>query len=224
MSAGGASPRPSVFGLYGIAGRDPGPGGVARDPLEVARALCIGGAACVQLRLKGLPAGEVLSCARAVGALCREAGVAFIVNDRADVAALAGATGVHVGPSDLPPEAARRVLGPGAVVGVSTHDPDAVRAALDAGADYLGFGPVFDSVAKAGVRSARGLDALAEAVRLAGPVPVVAIGGLTSPERARQARMAGAAGVAVLTGVAGRQDMEAAARAFARACGVSTET
>ena len=68
------------------------------------------------------------------------------------------------------------------------------------------------------------LDALAEAVRLAGPVPVVAIGGLTSPERARQARMAGAAGVAVLTGVAGRQDMEAAARAFARACGVSTET
>jgi len=200
-----------LSGLYGIAGRDPGPDGLLRDPVEVARALSAGGACCVQLRLKDVSGQELVEVARAVREVCRDAGVPFVVNDRADVAALVGADGVHVGPDDLPPAAARAVVGPGRWVGVSTHDPAEVEAAVAAGADYLGFGPVFDSPTKAGVRTARGTEGLAEAVRLAGGLPVVAIGGVTVPVRARRAIAAGAAAVAVISGVARAPDMISAA-------------
>lgn len=155
--------------------------------------------------------------ARAAAEICRAAGVIFIVNDRADIAALVGADGVHVGASDLPPEAAREIVGPDRWVGVSTHDPEGVVAAVAAGADYLGYGPVWDSPTKAGVRKPRGVDALARAVALAGDVPVVAIGGVTEPDRVAEALRAGACAAAVLSAVSHASDMRSAARWLARA-------
>jgi len=206
-----------LSGLYGIAGRDPGPDGQARDPVAVARALCAGGACCVQLRLPDAPSRDLVAIGRRVRGVCREAGVPFIVNDRADVAALLEADGVHVGQDDLPPAAAREIVGPDRWLGVSTHDLAEVDAALAAGADYLGYGPVFDSPTKAGLRTPRGTAALAEAVRRAGGVPVVAIGGITGPSQARQAAEAGAAAVAVISAVTRAPDMTAAAAALANA-------
>jgi thiamine-phosphate pyrophosphorylase len=204
-----------IEGLHGIAGSDSGPDGEPRDPVAVARALCAGGARSIQLRLKGVGAGEWLATASAVRDVCREGGVPFIVNDRADVAVLAGADGVHVGHADLSPAAARRIVGEGGSVGVSTHGLDEVGEALRAGADYLGFGPVFAGGAKAGAREPRGTDALAAAVRAAGSVPVIAIGGVDAATAGDVART-GAAGVAVITAVSGADDMEAATRRVVR--------
>ena len=102
-------------------------------------------------------------------------------------------------------------------MGVSTHDPEGVVAAVSAGADYLGFGPVWDSPTKPGVRKARGVSALARAVELAGDVPVVAIGGITDAERVTAALRAGACGAAVLSAVSRASDMRLAARWLARA-------
>ena len=169
------------------------------------------------LRVKEPPDRALCSLARAAREICREAGVIFIVNDRADVAALVGADGVHVGDSDLPPEAARAIVGPDRWVGVSTHDPEGLAAAVAAGADYVGYGPVWESPTKVGVRPSRGVTALARAVELAGDVPVVAIGGITEPDRVTAALRAGACAAAVLSAVSHAPDMRSAARRLARA-------
>src|SRR5439155_16966041 len=103
----------------------------------------------------------------------------FIVNDRADVARLVDADGVHVGQNDLPVAAARRVLGQGRLVGVSTHDVDEARGAEAAGADYVGVGPVYSTTSKTTALVPHGLD-LVRAVRAAVRCPVVGIGGITA--------------------------------------------
>jgi thiamine-phosphate diphosphorylase len=130
---------------------------------------------------------------------CRDAGAIFLVNDRADVAVLSGAHGVHVGQDDLPVEAARRLAGEG-VVGVSTHTQDQVRVALQTTADYLAIGPVFDTTSKgrdagpvvglSGVRDAR--------QTIASGKPLVAIGGITL-DLAPSVMRAGASSVAVIS-------------------------
>ena len=162
-------------GLYAIA--DLGPQGA--DPEALAGALLACGPAALQLRWKDPPgAGAFLEVARRLADRCRARGIPFIVNDRVDVAALAGADGVHLGQDDLPLAAARRLLPPGTLVGVSTHTLAQVEAAVADGADYLGFGPVFATATKARPDRVVGLEGLAAAVRAAAPVPVVAIGGL----------------------------------------------
>jgi thiamine-phosphate pyrophosphorylase len=118
-----------------------------------------------------------------------------IVNDRADIALMARAAGVHVGQEDLPVEDARRVLGPMAIVGVSTHDRSQVDAALRSSASYLAVGPVFETPTKDTGYAAVGPELVAYAA--SGGRPVVAIGGMT-PDRAVIARRAGAASVAVI--------------------------
>lgn len=140
-----------------------------------------------------------------------------MINDRADVCALVGADGVHVGWDDLPAAAVRQIVGPDAWVGVSTHDPAELTRALSAGPDYVGYGPVWESPTKAGERDARGLQALGAIARAAGSTPVVAIGGLTTPARVAQAIAAGATAAAVLSAVSAAADMTAAARALAEA-------
>jgi thiamine-phosphate diphosphorylase len=181
----------------------------------LAAQLLRGGAGALQLRHKRAPAGVLLECARAVGPLCRSAGVPFIVNDRLDVALLCGADAVHLGQEDLPLAAARR-LAPGLAVGVSTHTLEQARAAAAAGADYLGFGPIFATGTKLNPDPVVGLGGL-RAACAAVPVPVVAIGGLTAAT-AGAAVAAGAVAVAVIGAVVGAADVEAAARAVARAC------
>src|SRR2546430_4521589 len=161
-----------------------------RDPAALAAALLAGGARLVQLRWKGASARELLAAARAIRPLARAAGALFLVNDRPDVARAAEADGVHLGQDDLPVPAARRVLGPGRLVGVSTHDLDQARAAEAADADYIGVGPVYATATKPGALPPRGL-ALVSAVRAAVRCPLVAIGGLT-PRTAAAGRAAGA--------------------------------
>ena len=162
----------------------------------VAERLCAGGARLLQLRVKRRPSHDFLSDAIAVGRICRGYGATFIVNDRVDVALAAGADGVHLGQDDLPLPAARRLCGPEKIVGVSTHSLAQALAALAAGADYVGFGPLFGTTSKATGYTPLGLDRLAEVCdRLA--IPVVAIGGITAA-RAPDALAAGAAAVAMI--------------------------
>jgi thiamine-phosphate pyrophosphorylase len=181
------------------------------DPVEQARAACAGGAAVVQLRAKHAGDRQVLAWAAAIRALSRARGVLFVVNDRFDLALAAGADGVHLGQDDLPPgrlppRARERLL-----VGRSTHDLEELRAAHAEGVDYVAFGPVFASTSKPGAGVARGLEALSAAVRLAAPLPLVAIGGVDALHVPALVR-AGAAGAAVIGAVAGAADPCAATR------------
>lgn len=177
----------------------------------MARVLCAAGAATIQLRLKDWPDAELVRCAQQVAAICRGAKVPLIINDRADLAVLVDAAGVHVGAGDLPIGEARAIVGSERWVGFSTHSVEEVIAARAAGADYVGFGPVYKSVTKAGVHAPRGLTGLSEAVAAAGSVPVVAIGGLVDRQRVRAVRREGAHGAAVLSAVSGAVDMGYAA-------------
>jgi thiamine-phosphate pyrophosphorylase len=176
-----------------------------------ASALARAGVCLLQLRAKTLGAGPFTELAASlVGDLspfrCR-----VIINDRADIALATGAAGVHLGDEDLPVCEARRLLGPAALIGYSTHSVNDIEAA-PAEADYLGFGPVFDSPTKAGVREARGLDLLAAACK-ARSRPVVAIGGVTLAHAPSLWR-AGAAAAAVISEVERSSDIEALVRAW----------
>jgi thiamine-phosphate pyrophosphorylase len=193
-------------GLYAIVGD--------AEPLARAEAAIAGGAAVVQLRMKRAPAGEVLAVAKALVALA--AGRALVlVNDRPDVAVLAGADGVHVGDEDLPVPEARAVLGPELLLGRTTRTADDARRALAAGADHVGYGPVFPSLTKPLDVAPRGLDGLA-ATCAAVPAPVVAISGITLANVAAVAR-AGAACAAVIGDLFDAPDPRARAAALAAA-------
>jgi len=158
------------------------------------------GVTLIQLRAKHLTFGPFLDLAAPMAERCREAGAMFLVNDRADVASLAGADGVHVGQDDLPVDAARRLVGEG-VVGLSTHTQDQVQAALQTSADYLAIGPVFDTTSKG--RDAGpvvGLSGVRDTARTMASEkrPLVAIGGITL-EQAPEVIRAGASSVAVIS-------------------------
>ena len=185
-----------------------------RAPDALAAALLAGGATLLQLRLKDAGARELLAAATAIVPLARRHGALFLVNDRPDVARAAGADGVHLGQEDLPVAAARRVLGPDAIVGVSTHDLDEARAAEAAGADYIGVGPIYATDSKAGALPPRG-PALVRAVRAAVRCPLVAIGGITA-ETAPEVRAAGADAVAMIAALVAAPDPAAAVRAVLR--------
>jgi thiamine-phosphate pyrophosphorylase len=141
-------------------------------------AACIrGGVDVVQLRDKHLEARPLLARARVAADLCREAGVPFVLNDRPDLALEVGADGVHVGQDDAPPSLARRILGPDAIVGLSTHAPAEVDASVDEPVDYVSAGPVTATPTKPG-RPGTGNEYAASAVRAAGR-PVFVTGGVT---------------------------------------------
>ena len=170
----------------------------AGDPVAVARRLLAVGVRAVQLRDKALDDRDLLAAAEAIAGLCRSAGALAFVNDRVDIAALAG-TGVHLGEDDLAAADARAILPPGTLIGVSTHDAGAARRAFaDPAADYVAFGPVFESGTKS-ERSPRGLEELARAA--AGKTrPLVAIGGIT-PARLDAVWDAGADAAAMIGGL-----------------------
>jgi thiamine-phosphate pyrophosphorylase len=195
-----------LTGLYAIVG--------GADPVAQAALALDGGARAVQLRLKEAPAGAVLEAARRVVALARGRAL-VIVNDRADLAVLAGADGVHVGDEDLPVAEARAVVGPDLLVGRSTRTLEDGRAALAAGADHVGFGPVFATATKSIAASPRGLPMLREvAAGLA--APVVAIGGI-GLSTIGEVATAGAACAAVIGDLFGDPDPRARAAALAAA-------
>jgi thiamine-phosphate pyrophosphorylase len=196
-------------GLYAIVD-----GSAARPPLELVGAFVRGGAAVVQLRLKRAGAGELLSVAREARKLCSGKAL-LLINDRPDVARLAEADGAHLGQEDLPWQAARAILGPRALIGVSTHSDAEIDGAQ--GADYVGFGPIFATTSKPGspLPPPHGIAGLRRAVERS-RVPVVAIGGITAAN-AREVARAGARCAAAIAHLCSAPDPEAAAREMAQA-------
>jgi thiamine-phosphate pyrophosphorylase len=191
--------------LYFIA--DARPGG--RPLAEVLAPALAGGVDLFQLRDKHAPDEEILAAAAIARQLCAGAGALFFVNDRPDLAAAAGADGVHVGQDDGSVAAARAVVGPDALVGQSTHRPTEIDAATDA--DLIGVGPVHATPTKAG-RAPAGLELVRYAAAHARQ-PWFAIGGLDA-ETIPGALAAGARRVAVVRAVADAADPQAAAAAL----------
>jgi thiamine-phosphate pyrophosphorylase len=166
--------------------------------LDLLRAFLDGGATWIQVRAKTLASGPLLDlCGQAVKTAAAY-GASIIVNDRADVAALSGAGGVHVGQDDLPVAAARALVGGDSVVGYSTHTIEQVRAAAREPVSYIAVGPVFGTRSKDTGYQAVGLALVTAAARAAGPIPLVAIGGITL-DSAASVIDAGAASVAVIS-------------------------
>ncbi len=184
------------------------------DPVRLAAACFRGGARLVQLRAKEDSTAALLALADRLVAAGRATGALVVINDRADVAAISVAGGVHVGQEDIPVAAARAIVGAGLIVGVSTHTRDQIDRALDTSASYVAVGPVYDTRTKTTGYSARGLDLIAYAAGRG--KPVVAIGGITL-ERAPEVLDAGASGLAVITDLLVGGDPEARTRAFVAA-------
>lgn len=165
---------------------------------DLARAFLDGGAPFLQIRAKQLPSGALLELCDLVVEMAEPYGAAVIVNDRADLAQMSGAAGVHVGQDDLAPAAARACVGGDGLVGYSTHTLTQIDAALAEPVDYIAIGPVFTTRTKATGYDPIGLELVAAASRRAGQRPIVAIGGITLAT-APQVIAAGAAAVAVIS-------------------------
>jgi thiamine-phosphate pyrophosphorylase len=166
-------------------------------PLDLGQAFLDGGARLIQLRAKAVHARWLLSLADALVAAGAAVGASILINDRADVALLAEAAGVHLGQDDLAPADARRVLGAMPLVGWSTHTPAQVSASVALPVSYVAVGPVFQTRTKETGYAPVGTAFVREAVRLAGGRPVVAIGGITL-DAAPAVIDAGASAVAVI--------------------------
>lgn len=161
---------------------------------EQVRLLSLGGASLIQLREKGMPALEFYEQAKAA----QRSGVRLIINDRVDIALAVGAAGVHLGQDDLPPEAARKLLGSQAIIGYSTHNVDQAVSATKLPIDYVAIGPIFSTTTKSDTAPVLGLDGLRTVRRAIGEFPLVAIGGITLAN-ARDVIDAGADCVAVIS-------------------------
>jgi thiamine-phosphate pyrophosphorylase len=142
--------------------------------------------------------------------MTQDAGALLIMNDRVDIALASGADGVHVGQDDLPAGVARRLLGPGRILGVTVETPDEAKAAESAGADYLGTGPVYATSTKPDAGRPYGPE-LVQRIKASTTLPVVAIGGIDQ-DNAESVVRAGADGLAVVSAVVGREDIESAVR------------
>lgn len=167
-------------------------------PPDLARAYLAGGARLLQLRAPGAPSGTVLAWTREVVEAAAPLGARVIVNDRADLARLSGAAGVHLGQEDLPVASARALLGDAALVGRSTHDASQVADALATSVDYVAIGPVFETGTKRTGYEPVGLEAVRRTRAQIGALPLVAIGGITLAT-APEVIAAGATSVAVIS-------------------------
>ena len=180
--------------------------------IEMARSLAQAGVRLLQYRNKQASARELFEKSRELAEELLHRQITFIVNDRADVAALVGASGVHVGQDDLSVAAARSIVGPSSMVGISTHNLEQFAGAAATSADYIALGPIFETSTKANPDPIVGL-AMIRAARLLTDKPVVAIGGITL-ERAAQAIAAGADSVAVISDILRAADPAQRARQF----------
>jgi thiamine-phosphate pyrophosphorylase len=172
---------------------------------ECAKSLVDAGVRLIQYRNKRASGRELFETSRELAEYLNPLGVQFIVNDRADVAALAGARGVHVGQEDLGVEQARQVMGDEKWVGISTHNAGQFRSALDSSADYIAVGPVFATGSKENPDPVVGVGFVREA-RAMTDKPIVAIGGITL-ERAAEVIEAGSDSVAIISDILRAEDM-----------------
>jgi thiamine-phosphate pyrophosphorylase len=183
----------------------------------LAEAYLAGGARFIQVRSKHSPSGAFFSLCQDVVGRARKRGALVIVNDRADIARLANADGVHVGQDDLGPVEVRRILGDAAIVGLSTHSIDQLRAGLQLPVSYVAIGPVFPTPTKETGYRAVGTGIVSEAAAVlrdrAADLPLVAIGGITLA-RAADVIRAGASSVAVISDLLATGDPEARVREY----------
>jgi len=163
------------------------------------------GLPAIQLRERDLPTGELLSLARTIRSITASRAVPLIINDRVDLMLALNLAGVHLRSNSLPLAVVRRMIGHERLIGVSTHSLDDVRAANRDGADYVVFGPIFDTPSKRPFGSPMGLERLAEVCRMSN-IPVFAIGGMTAAS-VPDVRRAGAHGVAVIGAILARPDV-----------------
>ncbi|MDD3232670.1 MAG: thiamine phosphate synthase [Candidatus Methanomethylophilus sp.] len=196
-----------MFELYAITDRD-----MLRqrgkNEVEAGREAYAGGADVVQLRLKNTDGGEMLSVAKQMQKAADEYSKIFIVNDRVDVAVLAGADGVHLGQSDIPVKEARKLTGPDMIIGVSVDTPEEARQAVADGADYVAVGAIFPTATKKNAKQGVGLDSVF-LIKQAVKVPVVAIGGINRGNMTEVFR-AGADSVAVVSAIMAQPDIRKA--------------
>lgn len=171
-----------------------------------------GGIKFIQLREKDLSARELLGLAKSVKAKASAYGARILINDRADVALVAGADGVHITGAGYAPFEARKILGDKAVIGVSTHSIIDARRAEAEGADFVTFGPIYFTESKASYGEPLGIEKLREAATAIN-IPVFALGGVTT-ERVKEAVSNGASGVAVISAVFGSDDIEKSVKGF----------
>jgi thiamine-phosphate pyrophosphorylase len=201
--------RTAIRGFYAV---------LDRDDESLARTLVgAGGARVLQVRLKPAGAAEILRVARMARRVCDETGALLIINDRIDVAIAARADGVHLGQTDTPIADARALCGDIMIIGVSTHNVDQVQRAVAAGADYLGFGPIFATTTKANPDPVQGIEGLRSAVAATvGPanIPIVAIGGI-AVVNAPEIYATGAAAICAISAVNRAADVAMAIRALA---------
>ncbi|MGE4618394.1 MAG: thiamine phosphate synthase [Planctomycetota bacterium] len=179
------------------------------DILETTIAAIEGGARIVQLREKTLPPVEILARARQLREITEQRDALLIINDSIEIAYLSGADGVHLGQEDLAPHEARRILGPDAIIGLSTHGPQQAAAAASVGADYIGIGPIFETKTKQH-RTAVGTGYIEQARQVC-ELPGYAIGHVDS-DTIDQVLAAGATRIAVCTGIIDRSDPADSAR------------
>jgi thiamine-phosphate pyrophosphorylase len=165
------------------------------DPVAAAEQILAGGAKILQFRFKGFFSREVFAQMERIAKLCRDAHALFVVNDRADLAAITGAA-LHLGQDDLTPSAARKVVGPKTLLGFSTHNESQLRAAAAEPADYLALGPIFGTASKHNPDPIVGIDEMRR-LRPLTDRPLVAIGGITRAN-ARSVLAAGADSVAII--------------------------
>ncbi|WP_448615198.1 thiamine phosphate synthase [Modestobacter sp. URMC 112] len=185
-----------------------------RAALDAVAAAVSAGAPVVQVRAKDCTDRVLYEFARAVVGICGDT-TTCLVNDRVDVALAVGADGTHLGAEDLPLDAARRVAGPGHLLGGTARDPVRAAELVAQGADYLGVGPAWPTTTKTGLPGPLGAARIG-AVAAAVEVPVIAIGGVTA-DRVGELVAAGAAGVAVVSAVTAAADPAAATRELLRA-------
>ena len=197
-------------GIYAILSEEHSLG---RSNLEVAEELLVAGVKVIQYREKQKKAGPMYEDCLALRDMTRDAGATFIVNDHVDLALLVDADGVHVGQEDLPPLAVRKLLGPGKIIGLSTHGPSQARAAQTSGVvDYIGVGPIFATKTKKDVCDPVGfeyLDYVVDKIEL----PFVAIGGIKEHNIA-QVRERGARTICLVTEIVGSKDIAGTVRSL----------
>ena len=193
------------FRLYLITDRK-----VATKPLpEAVRLALEGGVRAVQLREKNLPVRELLALALELRSITREFGAKLFINDRVDVAVSVDADGVHLGHLSIPVEAARKAVGKSMMIGVSTHNLDEAKAAEAEGADFITYGPIFETPSKASYGHPVGTDAI-KGIKSGIYLPIFALGGIKSG-LIGQIIASGAYGISMISSILGADDIKKAA-------------
>ncbi|MCW2277529.1 thiamine phosphate synthase [Heliophilum fasciatum] len=196
--------RANFRGIYGLTAEAHSRG---RSNIDVVRQMIAGGIKTIQYREKDKPLGQQYAECLAIRQLTRDAGVTLIINDYIELARLVDADGVHIGQDDLPIEAVRQLLGPGKIIGLSTHSLEQASDAMARGADYIGVGPIYATQTKKDVCAPVGLAYLDDAVRHV-TIPFVAIGGIKEHNIAEVAGR-GASSIAMVTEIVGADDITA---------------